>query len=62
LACADADALFTIVHVGDFEKNSHGSVFRVSTLGEMLEKEELHNTFPTSLPLDDSSEAFPLKI
>jgi hypothetical protein len=26
LACADADALFTTVHVGGFNKNSDGSV------------------------------------
>jgi hypothetical protein len=42
LACADAKALFTTVHVGDFGKNSGGSVSRASTFGEMLEKEELH--------------------
>jgi hypothetical protein len=59
LANADADALFTTVHVGDFGKNSNGSVFRASTLWEMLEKEELHIPFPTSLPLDDSGETFP---
>jgi hypothetical protein len=59
LACADANALFTTVHVGDFGKNSDGSVLRASTLGQMLEKEELHIPFPTSLPLDDSSETFP---
>jgi hypothetical protein len=72
LACADTDALFTTVHVGDFGKNSDGSVFRASTFGKKLEKEELHIPFPTSLPLDDSggtfpyyfvtNEAFPLKI
>jgi hypothetical protein len=59
LACADADALFTTVHIGDFGKNSDGSVFRASTLGEMLEKEELHIPFLTSLPLNDSDETFP---
>jgi hypothetical protein len=59
LACADTDALFTTVHVGDFGKNSDGSVFRASTLGKILEKEELHIPFPTSLPLDDSVETFP---
>jgi hypothetical protein len=46
LACADADGLFTTVHVGYFSKNSGGSVFRASTLREMLEKEE---PFPTTL-------------
>jgi hypothetical protein len=71
LACVDADALFTTVHIGDFDKNSDGSVFRASTLGEMLETEELHIQFPPSLPLDESGkkfscyfvadEAFPLK-
>jgi hypothetical protein len=55
-----------------FGKDSDGSVFRASTLGQMLEKEKLHIPFPTSLQLDDSSkkfpyyfvtdEAFPLKI
>jgi hypothetical protein len=59
LAYADADALSTTVHVGDFGKNSDGSVFRASTLGGMLEKEELHIPFPASLPLDDSGETFP---
>jgi hypothetical protein len=59
LACADADALFTTVHVGDFGMNSDDSVVRTSTLGEMLEKEELHIPIPTSLPLDDSGETFP---
>jgi hypothetical protein len=39
LACADAEALFTTVHVGDIGKKSDGSVFRASTLGEMLGKE-----------------------
>jgi hypothetical protein len=34
-------------------------VFWASTLGEMLEKEELHIPFLTSLPLDDSGETFP---
>jgi hypothetical protein len=34
-------------------------VSRASTLGQMLEKEELHILFPISLPLDDSSETFP---
>jgi hypothetical protein len=47
VACADADILFTTVHIGDFGKNSDGSVFRASTLGEMLKKEELHIPFPT---------------
>jgi hypothetical protein len=56
LVCADADALFTRVHVGDFGKNSDGSVLRASTLGEKLEKKELHTPFPTSIPLDDSRE------
>jgi hypothetical protein len=59
LACADADALFTTVHVGDFGKNSDGSVIGASTLGQMLEKEGLHISFPTSLPMDDSGETFP---
>jgi hypothetical protein len=58
-ASADADALFTTVHVGDFGKNSNGSVFRASTLWEMLEKEELRIPFPTFLLLDDSGETFP---
>jgi hypothetical protein len=58
-ACADADALFTTVHVGYFGKNSDGSVFRASTFGQILEKEELHIPFPTFLPLDDSGETFP---
>jgi hypothetical protein len=31
LSYADADALFTTVHVGDVGKNSDGSVFRAST-------------------------------
>jgi hypothetical protein len=51
LACADIDALFTTVHVGDFSKNSDGSVLRTSTLGQMLEKGELHipfSNFPTT--------------
>jgi hypothetical protein len=39
--------------------NSDGSVFRASTLGKMLENEELRIPFPTSLPLDDSGETFP---
>jgi hypothetical protein len=34
-------------------------VFRASTLGQMLEKEELHIPFPPCLPLDDSGEKFP---
>jgi hypothetical protein len=34
-------------------------VFRASTLGDKLEKEELHIQFSTSLPLDDSGETFP---
>jgi hypothetical protein len=59
LACADADALFTTVHIGDFGKNSDGSMFMASTSGKMLEKEELHIQFPTSLSLDDSGETFP---
>jgi hypothetical protein len=50
---------FTTVHVRDFSKNSDGSVFRAYTLGEILEKEELHIPYPTSLPLDDSGETFP---
>jgi hypothetical protein len=32
LASADADALFTSPHIGDFGKNCDGSVFRASTL------------------------------
>jgi hypothetical protein len=59
LASAYEDALFTTVHVGDFGKNSNGSVFRASTLGKMLEKEELCPAFPTSLLLDVSGETFP---
>jgi hypothetical protein len=59
LACADADALFTAVHDGDFGKNSDGSVFRASTLGEKLEKKQLHISIPISLSLDDSGETFP---
>jgi hypothetical protein len=58
LACADADALFTTVHVGYFGKNRDGSVFTASTFGQILDK-ELHMLFPTSLPLDDSGETFP---
>jgi hypothetical protein len=56
---ADADALFTTVHVGYFSKNSDTSVFRAPTLGQMLEKEELHIPCPASLPNDDSDEMFP---
>jgi hypothetical protein len=56
LACADADALFTTVCIGDFGKNSDGSVFRASTLGKMLEKEALHIPFITFLSVDDSGE------
>jgi hypothetical protein len=59
LVCADADALFTTVHIGDFGKNSDGSVFKASALGKMLEKEELRIPFPTSPPMDDSGETFP---
>jgi hypothetical protein len=59
LACADTSTLFTTVHVRYSGKNSDGSVFRASTLEEMLEKEELHILFPTSLPLDDSGKTFP---
>jgi hypothetical protein len=47
------------VHVGDFGKNSDSSVFTASTLGEMLENEELYIPFQTSLPLDDSGKTFP---
>jgi hypothetical protein len=59
LKCADANALLTTVHVGDFSKNSDGSVLRASTLGNMPEKEELHVPFPTSVPLDDRGKTFP---
>jgi hypothetical protein len=59
LACTDNGVLFTTVHVKDFGKNSNGSVFKACTLGEMLEEEELHISFPTSRSLDDSGEAFP---
>jgi hypothetical protein len=59
LACADADAVFTTVHVGDFGKNSDGCVYRASTLGQMPKMTELHISFPTSQPLDDSDETFP---
>jgi hypothetical protein len=47
------------VHVGDFGKNSVSSVFRASTLEEMLENDELQIPFQTSLPLEVSSETFP---
>jgi hypothetical protein len=59
LAFADADVLFINFHVGDFGKKRDGSVYRGSTLGEMLDKKELRITFPTSLPLDGSGETLP---
>jgi hypothetical protein len=59
LACTGANALFTTAHVGDFSKNSDGSVLRVSTLGRMLEMEELHIPCPASLPMDESGKTFP---
>jgi hypothetical protein len=46
LACADANALFSAVHVGDFSKNNDGSTFMASTLEQMLETEELHILVP----------------
>jgi hypothetical protein len=55
VACANSNAVFKTVHVGDFGKNSDGSEFRASTLGQMLEKEELH----IPLPMDGSGEIFP---
>ncbi|GFG35212.1 hypothetical protein Cfor_01316, partial [Coptotermes formosanus] len=59
LACADVHALFTTVHVGYFSKNSDGSVFRASTLGQLLDTEQLHIPCPASLSKDDSGEMFP---
>jgi hypothetical protein len=58
LARADADALFTTVHVGYFGKNSDGSMFRASTL-EHGGLEELHILCLASLPKDESGEIFP---
>jgi hypothetical protein len=51
LTYTDADALLTTFNVGDFVNSSNGSVLSTSTLEEMLEKEELHIPFPTSLSL-----------
>jgi hypothetical protein len=34
-------------------------VFRASTLGQTLDKQELHIPFSTSLPLDESGKTFP---
>ncbi|GFG33439.1 hypothetical protein Cfor_10032 [Coptotermes formosanus] len=59
LARADSNPLFTTVHVGYFGKNSDGSVFRVSTLGQMLETEQLRIPCRASLPKDESGEMFP---
>jgi hypothetical protein len=39
LMCPDTGAVFSTVLIGDFGKNSDGSVFRASVLGQMLEKE-----------------------
>ncbi|GFG39557.1 hypothetical protein Cfor_00987 [Coptotermes formosanus] len=58
LALADANALFTTVHVGYFGKNSDGSMFRGSTLGH-AGPEELHILCPASVPMDESDEMFP---
>jgi putative lipase involved disintegration of autophagic bodies len=51
LAYADADTLLATLSVGDSVNSNDGSAFRTSTLEEMLEKRELHISFPTSLPL-----------
>ncbi|GFG32013.1 hypothetical protein Cfor_08532, partial [Coptotermes formosanus] len=58
LARADADVLFTTVHVGYFGKNSDGSVFRASRLGH-AGPEDLHTLCPASVPKDESGEIFP---
>jgi hypothetical protein len=52
MQCADADALFTIVHVGDFSKNRNGSLIKASTI-----EGALGETFFHYLATD---EAFPL--
>jgi hypothetical protein len=39
LTRVDTDAVFSTVLIGDFGWNIDGSVFRASTLGQMLEKE-----------------------
>ncbi|GFG34852.1 hypothetical protein Cfor_00082 [Coptotermes formosanus] len=59
LACADANALFTTIHVRDFGKNSDGSMFTASTLGKMLETEGPYILCPASLPTGDSGETSP---
>jgi hypothetical protein len=47
LACADAHALFSAVHVRDFSKNNDSSTFVASILEQMLETEELHILVPS---------------
>jgi hypothetical protein len=44
-ACADADAQFTTVHVGDFGKNSDGSVFRSLTSEKCWRKKNCTSHF-----------------
>jgi len=39
LTCSVTGAVFSTVLIGDFGRNSDVSVFRTSTLGQMLEKE-----------------------
>ncbi|GFG33146.1 hypothetical protein Cfor_03428 [Coptotermes formosanus] len=59
LARADADALFTVVHVGCFGKNSDGSMFRACTLGHAGPEALYYILCPASVPKDERSEMFP---
>jgi hypothetical protein len=47
LASSDLNALFITVHATDFGKRSDSSVFKATTLREIMEKEELHIQFST---------------
>jgi hypothetical protein len=70
MAVADENGLFTVIDVGDLERNSDGVVFRNSSFGQLLKQGKLNVPTPTTLPgqmIDDpfpyylvGDEAFPL--
>lgn len=59
LGCCDADGFFTIIDCGFAGRNSDGGVFRVSTIGRLLER--ANTSIPTAgqLPHDEGENEFP---